>query len=409
MIFPAIRRRNWSNAFRVSALLTEEVEPDLLRQAVEDVLPRFPSIAVRLRRGLFWYYLEQAPAPEPRQDGAYPLIFMSRREIRACAFRVLYYRNRVAVEFFHALTDGSGGMIFLKTLLARYLALRHGVDIPAEEGVLDWKQAPQAGELEDSFHRYAGPYSMARREANAYRLRDVREPDGRLHLTCGVLDTEALRQKAKEYGVTVTAFLAAVMTDAITELQLSRCPGRRQKPVKISVPVNLRRLFPSQTLRNFALFVNTEADPSLGRQTLPELCRTISAQLSAEVTPQRMASRIAANVAPARSVLLRLMPLPVKNLAMRAVYSAVGENKCCLNVSNLGLTRLPPAMEPYVERLDFIIGVQATYYNNCSVVSYQGRTMVNMIRSVRQPELERLFFTRLVELGLEVTVESNGR
>ena len=409
LIFPAVRRKNWSNAFRVSALLTEDVDPEILGWAVNRILPRFPTIAVRLRRGVFWYYLEQAPAPQVREDCAYPLVFMTKRETRTCAFRVLYYRNRVAVEFFHALTDGTGGLIFLKTLVAQYLSLRYGVSIPAEQGVLDYTEAPRPEELEDSFLRYSGARTMSRREQNSYRLTGTREPDGFHHLITGVLDTQALHSLARSYGVSVTTFLGAVMVESIVRLQRSLHPNGKQKPVKVTIPVNLRRLFGSSTLRNFVLCVNPGVDPQLGDYSLPELCRTIQAQLNAEVSPQLMSARIAANVRPAQSPILRIMPLPIKVLAMRMVYRSVGESKGCLNISNLGPTQLPEAMAPYVQRLDFVVCVQATYPNNCSVLSYGGKTCINIIRNIRQAELERLFFTRLRELGLSVTVESNGR
>ena len=135
----------------------------------------------------------------------------------------------------------------------------------------------------------------------------------------------------------------------------------------------------------------------------------MSHQLAAEAVPQKMAARIAANVKPQRSLLLRLMPLPVKTLVMRLVYCVRGESGGCLNVSNLGRAEIPAAMAPYVARFEFIIGVQYTYPNNCSVLSYGGRTCINMIRSIREPELERLFFSRLVELGVPVEIESNER
>ena len=126
LIFPAVRRRDWTNAFRVSATLKEPVEPELLQQAVDTLLPRFPSMYVSLHRGLCWYYLQKLKrAPRVRQDGACPLIHMTGKELRECCLRVLYYENRIAVECFHALTDGSGGMVFLKTLTAQYLSLRH--------------------------------------------------------------------------------------------------------------------------------------------------------------------------------------------------------------------------------------------------------------------------------------------
>ena len=210
---------------------------------------------------------------------------------------------------------------------------------------------------------------------------------------------------AKGYGVTVTAFLSGVMLQTLMELQ--QAAGGREKEVKVTLPVNLRRLYGSRTLRNFALTVNLGVDPKLGPYTLEELCRSVHHQLAAEVTPQRMAGRIAANVLPEQNRLLKLCPLFIKNIAMRQVYRSVGERKGSLNISNLGLQRLPAPMEAYVTRLDFVIGVQLSYSNNCSVVSYGDVTAINFIRAIRQSELERRFLTHLVELGLPVTVESN--
>ena len=131
LIFPAIRRAEWVNVFRVSMTLKEDIDPRTLQRAVDHLKPRFPSVYVRLGSGLFWYFLEEVHAvPRVRQDYAYPLTHMGARELRRCCFRVLYYKNRIAVEFFHALTDGSGGMIFLKTLAAEYLRIKYGTVVP---------------------------------------------------------------------------------------------------------------------------------------------------------------------------------------------------------------------------------------------------------------------------------------
>lgn len=410
LIFPAVRRQDWTNAFRVSAALQEDVDPGLLQQAVEDLAPRFPSFYVRLRAGIFWYYLEEVrKPPRVRPDFAYPLTHMGLRELHTCCLRVFYHKNRIAVEFFHSLTDGSGGMIYLKTLTARYLALRCGAEIPAEDGVLDWREAPKPEELEDSFLRYSGKTALSRKEPTSYRLHGSREPDGFLHLTTGVIETDTLLRAAHSYDATVTAFLAAVMTKSILAIQTQRRYLGRLKPVKITIPVNLRRLFGSATLRNFALTINPGVDPMLGHYTLRELCGIYTRQLALETTPKLMAARIAANVQPQQLFLLKIAPLCLKNLAMRMVYADVGERKGCLNISNLGNVKLPAAMQPYVRRLDFIIGVQKTYPNNCSVASCGNVTCINMIRRIREPELERQFFSRLVELGIPVTIESNER
>lgn len=406
LIFPAVRRRDWTNAFRVSATLRRAVDPALLQQAVDALLPRFPSMYVSLHRGVFWYYLQKlSRPPRVRQDGACPLIHMTGSELRRCCLRVLYYDNRIAVEFFHALTDGNGGMVFLKSLTAEYLRREQGLAIEPGWGVLNPSDKPTPEELEDSFTRTAGHTPLSRKEANSLRLRGVKEPDGFLHLTVATIPERQLHDLAKNYGCTVTSFLSAVMLQCILEL----AKPQRGRWAKVTVPVNLRRLLGGQTLRNFVLAVNVGVDPRLGSYTLAELCRAVQSQLETQVTPQQMAARVAANVQPAQKLAIRAMPLFIKNMALRLVYRRVGESKGTINISNLGRNQLPAAMEPHVQYLDFIIGPQATYFNNCSVVSYGGSTRINLIRSTREPDLERSFLTRLVELGLPVTVDSNER
>lgn len=410
LIFPAIRKRRWVNAFRVSATLSEAVDPALLQQAVTELSPRFPSMYVRLRTGVFWYYLEELPAPPTvREDYAYPLTLMQEKELHSCCLRVMYFQNRIAVEFFHSLTDGTGGMIYLKTLTARYLSLKYGLEIPAEAGVLDWKAEPAPEELEDSFLRCSNGVPLNDREPDALRLKGTPEPDF-LHLTTGVIPTDALLEAAHRHGATVTVFLAAVMAETILNWQAETCPARgKRRPVKVTVPVNLRRLYGSRTLRNFVLTLNPGVDPRMGDYTLAELCRRMAAQLAAEATPQQMAGRIAANVTPQELPIIRAFPLFLKTPVMRLIYSLRGECKGCINLSNLGAVSLPEAMKPWVRRMEFIIGPQRSYPNNCSVSTLGGETYVNMIRNVRESELERRFFSRLVELGVPVLIESNAK
>ena len=128
-----------------------------------------------------------------------------------------------------------------------------------------------------------------------------------------------------------------------------------------------------------------------------------------ENDPRMMGAKIATNVASERSPVLRVMPLFIKNAVMRVVFDMVGEIKSCVCLSNLGRVELPEAMAPYVERMDFIIGVPAKAHYNCGVVSWNGTMNVNFIRNVREPELESHFYRVLHRLGLPVKAESNQR
>ena len=192
----------------------------MLRSALDVTVRRFPSMAVRLRRGVFWYYLEQIPqAPAIQSEKSCPLAHVPFDQVRRCALRVLVYHDRIAVEFFHAITDGTGGTIFLKTLLAEYLRQKYGITVPAEDGVLGRLEEPDEEELEDSFLRYAGDVKASRKEATAYHLSGTPEPDGFKNLVTLMVPADALRSCAREYGVTVTELLAAAMMQAIADLR----------------------------------------------------------------------------------------------------------------------------------------------------------------------------------------------
>ena len=195
---------------------------------------------------------------------------------------------------------------------------------------------------------------------------------------------------------------------ALFNLQNEKNPSqRRQKLIKLLIPINLRSLFPCGTLRNFAMYTIPEIDPRLGEYSLQEICEVIKHKMGAEFTPKHMSRVIATNVNDERNPLVRLIPLPLKNAVMKAIFDSVGEKKSCLTLSNIGQIKVPSVMEQYIERFDFILGVQAAAPNNCGMLSFGDTIYINFIRNTKQAELERHFFAVLQDLGLAVTVESN--
>lgn len=408
-IYPASRSNRWSNLFRLSVTLKEEVDVEILQKALDVTVWRFPSIAVRLQKGVFWYYLEQLPAtPEIRMENSYPLTRMSKRETEQCAFRVLIYEKRIALEMFHSLTDGNGALIFLKTLLAEYLQQKYDILIPAEYGVLERTEEPSEEEVEDSFQKYAGKLCAGRKENTAWKLRGTPELGGFLNVTCFKIPVEKVLQRAHEYGVSLTTFFGAVIMMAIQESQKEKVhnPNRR-KPIKLLIPINLRKLFPSNTLRNFVLYTTPEILPRLGEYRFEEICQVIQSKLSTDHTSKQMSMMIAANVSSERMMAVRVMPLFFKNLVMKAVFKSVGERKSCLSMSNLGQAKVPKEMRPYIERFDFILGVQESAPYNCGIITFEDTMYVNFIRDIQEADLEYHVHLVLREMGIVAEVESN--
>ena len=408
-IYPAARRKNWSNLFRQSVSLCEDVDVSVLQSALDVAVKRFPTIAARLRKGAFWYYLQQVEsAPEIQEEYSYPLVYMSKEEMRRCAFRVIVYRDRIAVEFFHSLTDGTGALVFLKNLVAEYLEQKYHIQIPCEYGILDRTALPRDEEMEDSFPKYAGNVAASRKDTNAWHMYGRPQKDGILNLTCFQIPVKEALELAHKYDATLTVFISAVMMQALLNLQKEKNPNvMRHKRIKLLIPVNLRQLFPSNTLRNFAMYTIPELDPRLGEYTFPEICKVIQHKMGTEITAKHMSTVIATNVNDEKNPLVRLIPLPLKNMVMKAVFDSVGETKSCLSLSNLGQVKVPEIMAGYIKRFDFILGVQAAAPYNCGMLSYGDTIYINFIRNIQDAELERHFYGVLREMGLAAVVESN--
>lgn len=410
-IFPAARSRTWSNMFRISSTLNERVDREALKVALDVTLRRFPSIAVSVKEGLFWYYLEEISSPpEILDEKPYPLARMTMRDLRRCAFRVLVYKNRIAVEFFHSLTDGNGGLVFVKTLTAEYLYQKYGVKVPTGNGILDRLEEPSAGELEDSFLKYAGKYSTSRKDTDAYRIEGEREVDGFRTNTTFVIDPDFIKKEAKLRGVTVTVYMSAILIEASLRVQKMRVLNpAKYKPIKVFLPVNLRKMFPSETMRNFILYAMVGIDPKLGDYSFDDLCQIIAAQMKQQMTEKNMAAMIRTNVASELNPFIMAVPLFLKNPIMKAVFNAVGEKKSCFSFSNLGMVDVPEEYSRYVKRMDFVLGSQAAAPYNISALSYGGRMYLNVTRNASEPVLEREIFAVLRERKVPHTVESNTR
>jgi NRPS condensation-like uncharacterized protein len=390
----------------MSIALSEPIEPVALQQAVNDILPRFPTFAVRIRKGVFWYYLEENNSPfSILRDEGHPCIRMRWKENGGYLIRVLYHDCRISIEVFHAIADGSGSVVFLKTLVAQYLR-RRGIDIPATDGILDIYAQPEAEEAEDAYSRLPLGYKAKRKEKRAYHLPGTKEISHTLYFVTARISVESLKNAAKAYGVTITEYLTAVMIYVIYMVQQS---GKYDKksPVKVSVPVNMRSFFPSKTLRNFSFFINPGIDPRLGSYTFEEVLKLSHYYMRYHINEKFLVAGIATNVASERNAFIRICPLFLKNLIINGVFKRVGESGVSTTITNLGSMVLPKEMQPYVEHVEVILGPAYTGHCNCSAISLGDEMSLTFSRNIRESTLEREVLRFLVKAGIPVLVESN--
>ena len=413
IIMPAVSNSVSTSLFRISAGLDEPVNLAALQESLERCARRFPYFVVELRRGFFWYYLEphesplrvQADAPSPSQD-----FNINRRG--TCLFRVRARGNRIACEFSHALSDGTGGLRFLKNLLVEYFRIR-GVPTRGGESdpdLYDLDAAPDAREYEDAYNRhFTAEYPSPSPLPRAFHLPSPQLPRGSYRATCGIVPLAAALAAAKGYGASLTELLVAVFLDALQDLWLA-APARlrrRRARLAVEVPVNMRKFYPTATNRNFSLFVLVTQDMRLGRRDFAEIVSRAHHQLRFETDARTIAQQISRNVAGARKLAVRLVPLVVKDFFAKLLFSALGEDLISGFVSNLGAVVLPEGPAEHVGRFDFLPAPSVFNKTSASVVSWGGSLYINFGSLARSRELERLYFTRLRSLGLPVRIECN--
>ena len=403
ILYLALIRKHHTNIFRFTITLKEEVDPDLLQQAVDRAHRRFPTIFAGFRPGFFHYEQVQADQPPKVAPDPGQLINMTHEEIAKCTYRVYYHEKDIIIEGFHALTDGYGMMASFSTLTAEYLRLKYGMEIPVGYPIFDLNQEASEDETEDSYLKYADAKPLHLPSRYSYQLPGMDPKCGPVHRETLVYPVEELLAGARKYGVSITAFLSAVMAEAIMELQHKR-HEKKLRPVRIMVPIDLRKQFPSKTLRNFILYALPTMEADEYGCDFAALARKFSRQIKEHLQRENLAGIIAYNVKTQNMPLFRLLPCKVKCAFMKLAYRFFGESNSSLTMTNLGNIALPENMAEQVESVILTMMPRMRSPYNCGMYSYKGNFFINLCRFPEASDLEEIFARKLREaLDAEVT------
>lgn len=409
IVYPTLQRRDFSSVYRLSVVLKEEVDPQVLQQALDLTLPRFPTYKAAIRKGLFWRYLEpnNRPGPFVQEDVKNPCQPMYFKANNRYLVRVYYYGKRIALEAHHSLGDGTGGMCVLQTLTATYLRLLGHNEIENGGFVLDIEAEPDKEELEDAYMRYANAkVRPPRLGEKAYRVRGTKEPFYTLNIIDGIMPVSQVMAVAKKYHATITEYLNAVLLYALLQKQEDD-RDIRQRPVKIAMPVNLRRFFPSITLRNFITMIYPGVDPRLGEYTFEEIVTQVHNYMRYYINEKLLRGDITTNAATQRNPFIRVVPLFIKDFAVRTFYTKIQDKNSSAGLTNMGALKVPEGMKPYIERFDIYMGQPYSTRTNCAIISFEDILTVNFASSIVETDVERYFFRKLVQDGVHVKLESN--
>ena len=408
IVYPTLQRKDFSSVYRLSVLLKEEIDPAVLQRAPDITLPRFPTYKVAIRKGLFWRYLEpnNRPGPFVTPDIKNPCMPMPFKANNRYLLRIYYYGKRISLEAHHCLGDGTGGMCVLQTLTAVYLGLL-GHSVTPSGFVLDINDSPDTEELEDAYMRYANARVRPPRPGEkTYRVRGTKEPFYTLNIIDGIMSVKEVMAVARKYDATLTEYLNAVLLYALLQKQEHDMPFRF-RPVKIAMPVNLRRFFPSKTLRNFITMVYPSIDPRLGDYTFEEIVEQVHHYMKYYISEKFLRGDITTNAATQRNPVIRVVPLFIKDFVVRTFYTKVQDKNSSAGLTNMGALKVPEDMKPYIERFDIYMGQPFSSRTNCAIISFEDTLTINFASSIVEADVECLFFRKLVQDGIHVTIESN--
>ncbi len=318
-------------------------------------------------------------------------------------FRVTYYMCRINLEVFHVLTDGMGGLNFLKELTYQYLRLSHP-KLREQEG--DRLSAETSLNREDSFlQNYKKSHPRNYRSGRAYIMKATRLRAQEFGVLHGYLNIPQLKAVCKRHEMSINEYLVALVVWSIYQGYLHGAQAKR--PIRAAVPVNLRPYFDSVTTKNFFVMVSAEFWPEKESYPLEEVLQIVKDSLRSQIKKENLEDIFSYNVSNEKNLAMRAVPLIIKNIAIRSVYtkSALANTT---TVTNIGNIKVKEAYEPYIEMFHSFLAMSKGQLLKGTICSYQ-ETLVFTFSSVfEKPVVQKIFFRTLAAEGLDVTLESNG-
>ncbi len=405
-IYPACRRQNWNNVYRFSVVFKEEINPVILRQAVDDFYDRLPTYFVRLRMGAFWYYFERIKNSNVVvQEDYYPCRAVNLFSSDKPCFRVLYYKRRLSLEVFHGVADGGASLIFIKSIAVHYLQLL-GYDIEISGDILDCNAPFTKGEFEESFKKYAVKVKGVKRTETISYQYDADTIPNYYKIVHGIVPVEDIKVLAKKCGYTITEYLTAVFLYAF----YLDAPKPCKELIKVSVPIGLRSIFDSNTMRNFSLFTNVGFDPTKKENyTLEDILEAIKGQLKEGSEKDVLLKTLSKNVGDANKPVVRFMPNGLKRQALNYGFKHMGQNYFSASMSNLGIVRMPEAAMEHIDRFEVLLGENPCKHIALALISDGKNMNISFSGNSKEVDIQRYFFKALAQNGARVRIECNDK
>ena len=397
-LFSAARSPKDTRVFRFYCELKEEVKEEILQEALNQTIQKYPVFLSVMRKGLFWHYLEKSELrPVVREEYKEPCSSLYVRDKKTLLFEVTYYKKRINFEVFHALTDGTGATEFLRELVKNYLYLIHEEDLEPVE--LSNQYLTVKDQEDDSFSRYYDPDfpRKKKKKIRAVQIKKGGKGYEELQINEASMSVKELLGIAREKKVSMSVLLTAAFICAIHE-EMSRM--QEKKPVILMVPVNLRKIFPSDSMLNFFGYIEPGYQFGGGKDSFEDVLEAVKLYFQENLSKEHMAGRMNELIAIEKHKILKWAPLELKNRCIRA-GAKMAEQEVTAVLSNMSVVKMPEDYAQYIEKFGVYTSTNRTELCICS---FQDTLSLGFTSRYDSTNIQRNFYRILKELGASVKV-----
>ena len=403
-IFPIASSKKYSSVFRLSAVLKEKINKETLKKAVDKVLENLPSFKVKLKKGAFWYYFEDNNKEiiiEEEKD--YPCKYIEPSTNNDYLFKVTYFENKINLDIFHSLTDGNSGIVFLREIVYTYIELAHPENFSKK---LRLERKLSNNTEDDYLKNYDKKSKGGRGGKKAYALKGKILPLAAIGVTHVNINLKDLKEKAKEKGVTVTQYLTAVIIYAIYNSNYKKYNGKR--PIKVCIPVDLRKYFKSETVSNFFSYITVQADMNAKMlQSFDGMLKFVKQDFEKMLTKEEIIKTMSANVKLGNNAFIKSIPLFLKLIIVKLSYIEI-RKYTTTTFSNIGRIGIIGEYQKYIDKFLMLIAPETVEKIKCSSCSFENNLVFTFTSTLQSTEVEQEFCKKLKEEEIEISVEGNG-
>ncbi len=403
-IFPISTGKKYSTVFRISAILKENIEPKILEEAVNQALEKYKSFKVRMKSGFFWYYFEENNKnPIVEEETDYPCKYIDSRKNDNYLFKVTYFKNKINIDIFHSLTDGNGGATFFREIVYTYLELMHP-EVLDEDGR---KLRKIEYDTEDSYMKNYDKKAKSNASGKkAYVLKGEKIKLGAISVIHQIMDLEALKAETKKYNATITQYLTAVLIYSIYEENYKKSNGKR--PVKICIPVNLKKYFPSKTISNFFSYITVEAQLKKDNlDTFEKILDFVKKDFAKRLTEEEITKTMSTNVKIGNNPFIKIIPLFLKKPLVRIGYTEIRKYTTA-TFSNIGRIGIIGKYKDFIDYFAILIAPEPVEKIKCSSCTFENKMVFTFTSILQNNQIEKRFYEFLKEKGIKIELESNG-